>query len=99
MVMASRTSAMLVQTRFPGATVDSVGCPPVVPADFDRDGDVDSADFGLFAACDSGPAVPFATNCGGKDLDGDNDVDQDDFSVFQLCYKGANVLGNPACAD
>ena len=33
------------------------------PADFDRDGDVDRNDFGLFQACMSGPNLPADPNC------------------------------------
>ena len=57
--------------------------------DFDRDGDVDESDFGLFAACRSGPAVAFGPGCDQYDADGDGDVDQDDFGAFQLRLTGA----------
>ena len=60
-----------------------------VTGDFDRDGDVDESDFGLFAACRSGPAVAFGPGCDPYDADGDGDVDQDDFGAFQLRLTGA----------
>ena len=58
------------------------------PCDYDCDGDVDSADLDLFAACGSGPAVPLSAGCETRDLDADGDVDQSDFAVFQRCYSG-----------
>jgi len=71
----------------------------VVPADFDRDGDVDAEDVGAFVACGSGPAIPAAAGCEGKVLDGDNDIDQEDFAVLQWCYSGENNPGDPGCGD
>jgi len=47
----------------PGIEVDEVGCPPLVPGDFDRDGDVDQEDFGIFQRCSSGPNIPGDPNC------------------------------------
>jgi len=48
----------------PGIAVDEVGCPPMLPGDFDRDGDVDQEDFGRFQACLTGRAVPVTDpNC------------------------------------
>lgn len=46
-----------------GVTVDTDGCPPIIPGDFDRDGDVDMDDFGVFQRCTSGPNVPGDPNC------------------------------------
>ncbi len=60
-------------------------------ADFDGDGDVDLADFGVFQGCFNGPNRPAAAaNCGGADFDGDNDVDLADFGFFQGCFNGPN---------
>ena len=69
------------------------------PCDYDCDGDVDSADLDLFAACGSGPAVPLSTGCESRDLDADGDVDQSDFAVFQRCYSGEGNPADPDCAD
>lgn len=82
-----------------GLPVDADGCPPAVPGDFDRDGDVDLADFNMFAQCAGGSMVTLETpGCSSRDLDTDNDVDQSDFGIFQRCYSGESVAGNPACA-
>lgn len=76
----------------PGAPVDVTGCPPFNPIDFDRDGDVDDADFAVFASCRSGPTIPHAgtPTCERADLDGDGDVDHDDFGIFQRGHSGEN---------
>jgi syndecan 4 len=85
---------------FPGAMVDSYGCPPLVVGDFDRDGDVDHEDFGHLQACLTGPAVPVTDpNCLDANLDGDSDVDQDDCLIFLGCITGTNLIGDPNCAD
>jgi uncharacterized delta-60 repeat protein len=72
---------------------------PVVPTDDDADGDVDIIDLEAFVSCVSGPAIPFAACCAGKDFDADGDVDQSDFGILQGCFSGAERLGDPACAD
>ncbi len=59
-------------------------------ADFDADGDVDLADFGLLQACYSGSGVAYPTGCAKADFDGDNDVDQTDFTQFKACLGGAD---------
>lgn len=83
----------------PGSPVDSSGCPPEIPGDFDRDGDVDSADLGHLQACDLGPNVPQDdAGCADAKLDADSDVDGDDLGLFQRCYSGTDVPGDPACA-
>lgn len=69
-----------------------------IPGDYDRDCDVDRTDFALFAACVSGPEVPYAGGCGERDFDADGDVDAGDFGIFQRCFSGANRLADPACA-
>ena len=84
----------------PGSPVDAQGCPPVIPGDFDHDGDVDSADLDHFMACALGPTIPQADpQCSSADFDGDTDVDQVDFGFLQRCFSGANKPGNPACAN
>ncbi len=57
-----------------------------IVGDFDGDGDVDIADALEFAACGSGPAVPFTQGCRAEDLDHDGDVDQSDFGMLQRAY-------------
>jgi uncharacterized lipoprotein YddW (UPF0748 family) len=58
--------------------------PPLAPADFDQDGDVDGADLSLwqteYAAGD------------GADADGDGDTDGSDFLMWQRGYTGAGAL-------
>jgi len=97
---AVRDTCDTCPNTIPGSTVDSNGCPPLIPGDFDRDGDVDLADFAHFRACALGPALP-QTNptCADAKFDADDDVDLDDFGVFQRCYSGANNPANPNCAN
>jgi hypothetical protein len=75
--------------------------PPLPPTpDFDRDGDVDQADFGHFQACLSGEGVSQDDpECQDARLDADEDVDADDFGVFQACMSGADQPFNPACVE
>jgi hypothetical protein len=75
--------------------------PLLAPADFDLDGDVDAADFTVFAGCASGPAIPHdgTPNCQNADLDHDSDVDQSDFGLFQRCYSGEGNLANSECVE
>jgi hypothetical protein len=62
-------------------------------ADFDGDGDVDGADFGVFASCMNGPGAALsAPPCSYARLDGDTDVDGEDFGIFAACFNGS---GNP----
>ena len=79
--------------------VDPSGCPPLVRADFNRDGDVDADDLILFDTCASAPGVPVSPDCTTYDLDPDNDVDQLDFSLFQRCFSGKNRPANPSCDE
>jgi len=82
----------------PGLAVDETGCPPPIPGDFSRDGDVDQEDFGDFQACYSEPGIAQTNpDCTPARLDGDEDVDQDDFAIFQSCFSGADIPANPAC--
>ncbi|NLE60048.1 MAG: hypothetical protein GX616_16980, partial [Planctomycetes bacterium] len=69
-----------------------------VPADLDRDGDVDAADGDLFESCVSGPGVSADEACGSRDFDGDSDADQADFGVLQRCLSGAGVPVDLDCA-
>ncbi len=82
-----------------GVAVDDTGCPlEPVRVDFDRDGDVDAADFDHFETCASGPGI--AQNdprCVGVRLDADEDVDQSDFAIFQRCISGKDTPADPAC--
>jgi hypothetical protein len=48
-----------------GVAVDADGCQSRIPGDFDNDGDVDQADFGVFQRCLSGGGVPADPNCAG----------------------------------
>ncbi len=82
------------------------------PADYDCDNDVDSDDFELFAACATGPALPYDPEnlppaCAAEpddeeiiapDLDRDGDVDQRDFSLFQRCITAPDQPADPQCA-
>ncbi len=68
-------------------------------ADFDGDGDVDQADFGLFQVCLSGTNLPFAPECAFANLDGDSDVDGGDFDLFQKCMRGPDIPYDPNCTN
>ncbi len=103
----------LCPDTIPGITVDAQGCPPLIPGDTDRDGDVDDADMRALAGCRTGPAVSYdARNLppacrllpdeAGRlavDFDRDADVDQSDFGIFQPCYSGEGKPGDPLCAN
>ncbi|MDM8004908.1 MAG: family 10 glycosylhydrolase [Phycisphaerae bacterium] len=80
------------------SSVAALTLKPLVAADFDRDCDVDAADYDAFEICASGPGVPSFAGCESKDFDGDNDVDQADFNAFQQCLSGENMPPDPACA-
>jgi hypothetical protein len=58
----------------------ALGAP--LPGDLDGDGDIDLADFGIFAGCMSGPGVPRSDGCEASDQDADGDIDLDDFADF-----------------
>lgn len=82
----------------PGASVDLRGCPATVRADFDGDGDVDTADLDTFEACATGPGVPQVDPaCAAVSFDNDDDVDQSDFGMFQRCISGEGIPVDPDC--
>ncbi|HSA29407.1 MAG TPA: hypothetical protein P5159_22995 [Phycisphaerae bacterium] len=70
-----------------------------LPADFDRDGDVDADDLKVLAGCVSAPSVPYLGDCAKADFDQDGDVDQSDFGIFQRCYSGANKPADSNCGN
>ncbi len=88
----------LCPNTIPGVAVDADGCPAAIPADYNRDGDVDLDDFAAWGACVSGPAIGRPAGCESKDFDADKDVDMDDFGVFQRCYSGQNEPASANCA-
>ena len=68
--------------------------------DFDRDGDVDQADFGHLQACFTESVVdPIGPGCEDTDLDSDTHVDSDDLAVLQGCSSGANVPYAAGCKE
>ena len=89
------------QGEFDAGAAECVGCPRVIPGDFDRDGDVDRDDSIDFETCASGPGILRSSSptCDSADFDTDDDADQADFAVFQRCYSGEDQTGDPNCAD
>lgn len=84
----------------PHSPVDATGCPPPIPGDCDRDGDVDQKDFGHMQACLSGRgAVQALPDCQKAHLDADDDVDEADMLVFHRCISGPDVPADPGCAE
>jgi len=77
------------------------GCTSFARVDFDRDCDVDPADYSVFESCFSAPTVAHkgTPSCQTADLDADKDVDQADFGIFQRCYSGAGIPADPDCVD
>ena len=83
----------------PGDYGTITGC-PTCRADFDRDRDVDQADFGLLQACLSGAGIPTtAPSCTLARLDLDEDIDRNDVGIFQGCLSGTNVPADPSCGE
>lgn len=70
-----------------------------LPVDYDRDNDVDMADFGAFQLCLSGAGIVPASSCAVADLDGDNDVDGTDLRAFLNCLSGEGVPGVADCLN
>ncbi len=91
----------LCPNTVPGAPVDADGCPAIIPGDYDRDGDVDPADFGYLAACLTGPDLAAGPACqaGEFDYDFDTDLDLADSAAFQRCFSGENQPASPDCAS
>ena len=60
--------------------------------DFEYDGDIDAADFAVFANCLAGPDVTTVpegctpAQFAGSDLDDDDDVDLRDAAIFQTLF-------------
>ena len=87
-------SSVIADVVFYGVSVDVRP-----PADMDRDGDVDLADFISFQACFNGPNRPPKSDCAGQaDFDGDGDVDLADFGAFQDCFNGPNRAPGAGCS-
>ena len=72
---------------------------PMIPGDFDHDGDVDIDDLNTVLACISGSAIPYSGDCAKADFDSDGDVDQSDFGVIQRCCSGTGEPADPNCAN
>lgn len=88
-------------SRFHSTPARTASGSPYGIADFDRDGDVDQADFGDFQECFSGAFVPQNDpDCQGAKLDpDDDDVDMDDFAIFMRCFAGPGIATDPDCAN
>ena len=86
---------------FDQAVLWALGLPTgFAAADFDRDRDVDGADFITFVACVTGPDHgPPVSGCDIADLDGDQDIDADDFGRLQRCLNSPGLIANPTCSD
>jgi len=84
---------------------------PFAPADIDFDGFVSQADMDQFAACATGPGIPYdprqlpdgcelQPDTDGKivlDFEPDGDIDHEDFGRFQLCISGSDAPADPDC--
>jgi hypothetical protein len=76
--------------------IEAFSLNPTVTGDYDGDGDVDSADYAIFADCASDPGgTPNPTSpttpqdcLNVFDVDSDTDVDLDDFDTFQRLFSG-----------
>ncbi len=98
-----------------GATVSRnihvASAAPAAP-DLNNDGHINDVDFGIFAACITGPDAPYdpdnlpagctlTPDCEHHipaDIDRDGDVDQGDFGRFQRCFNGNGAIP-PGCAN
>jgi len=86
-------------TSVPGMPMGVDGCSvEVLKGDFDRDGDVDQADFGFLQTCLSGSTIPYGAGCAACDFNHDNDVDRGDVLAFLNCLNGPAIPGDPQCA-
>lgn len=64
---------------------------PLIDGDYDRDGDVDLADFASMQRCWTGDGVAVTdTQCLVFDFDGEEDVDLDDYAAFEPLLVGPN---------
>ena len=90
----------LCPTTLAGLTVDVDGCPPIIPGDFNRDGDVDMEDFGHLQICLAGSAAPQTDPaCQDTDLNTDSRVDRTDADTFLGCLSGSLVPAQQDCAQ
>lgn len=72
---------------------------PAGPGDYDRDGDVDQSDWGIFQMCLSGAFIAQTDpTCAAMRFDVDDDVDDDDVVSFLNCWSGPGNYSNPTCA-
>jgi hypothetical protein len=65
--------------------------------DFDRDGDVDQADFGTFQRCLSGDGLSLDAWCGAADFNGDGRINQKDLTIFRRCAAGPGIRADVEC--
>lgn len=73
---------------------------PAGPGDFDRDGDVDQADFGDMQLCLTGSFAPQTNSaCQRARFDSDDDVDDADVLKFINCMSGPGTSSDPGCAS
>lgn len=68
-----------------------------VLGDFDGNGFVDGADYGLFSSCFNGSDNVVPVACREADFDNDGDVDGVDFGVFAFCLNGTGNPPPPGC--
>lgn len=99
MISGSPGTAITNNTEF--EVVITAIPPPLVPGDFDGDGNVDAADFAVWQANFPKDA---AGTLGSGDADGDGDVDGADFVVWQTHLSAASSAGvaavpEPAAAE
>jgi len=69
------------------------------PADFDRDGDVDSVDFAHLQRCYTADGAEASPVCRDADLDKDLDVDGEDLLSFEQCQSGPAVPAKSDCVS
>ena len=62
-----------------------------VPADFNRDADVDQSDFAHLQACYTALGLDPSAECADADLNQDDNIDAVDFWYFQGCYSGPGI--------
>ncbi len=77
-----------------GLAVDANGCPPLIDADLNGDGDVDQSDFGTLQSClGSGPK----TSCAWTDINVNGSAGENDVRLLIPCIRGANLPADPDC--